>query len=525
MKDNIKQKVKEENKGRDGRKGIEEKGERLERLDRIIHPRSVAIIGASPNPGKYGWVYQSAITNIGFKGNIYPISDKADEIMGVKAYRSLSNLPEVPDLAVIVIPAPYVPEALRDALDAGISGAVIMSAGFSEEGEAGAALEDEIRAIADEGIRVIGPNCFGTYSPKAGVTIIPGSGFSTESGPVGFFAQSGGLTADLCQLAKGSGVRFSAAVSYGNGVDVNEVDLLEYFAEDEDTRVIAAYLEGVSDGERFLDLLKEVTLKKPVVVWKGGMTTAGGRAVMSHTASMGGSRTVWDAVFRQTGAVRASGLEDMVDAMSAFCNIYSRSYPLSNSGGRGNIAMMGGGGALCVEAADLAEDMGLDMPRFPADVQEEIRKNLPPKGSNPGNPIDTGNPMIPPAVMTGFLDTAARVDGIDYLLLIQLLFHIQVMFKKLSGDDTIPLSAYAFYPELSKGVKGVIEKYGKPVICVLPRTSTTESDEDMELELEWRRAQKVFTEAGAAVFPTMERAMTAISRVARYRSYLEAKGK
>ncbi|MBN1572251.1 MAG: CoA-binding protein [Deltaproteobacteria bacterium] len=517
MKDNIEQKG--------GGRGIKEKGERFKRLDRIIHPKSLAIIGATPNPGKYGWLYQSAITAIGFKGNLYPISDKADEILGVKAYRSLSDLPEVPDLAVIVIPAPYVPEALKEALDAGIAGAVIMSAGFSEEGEEGAALEDEIRSIADGRIRVIGPNCFGTYSPKVGVTIIPGSGFSTEPGPVGFFAQSGGLTADLCQLAKGSGVRFSAAVSYGNGVDVNEVDLLEYFAEDKDTKVIAAYLEGVLDGERFFELLRDVTPKKPVIIWKGGMTEAGGRAVMSHTASMGGSRMVWDAIFRQTGAVRASGLEDMVDAMSAFCNIYPRSYPMSNSGGGGNIAMMGGGGALCVEAADLAEDMGLDIPTFPANVQDEIRKNLPPKGSNPKNPVDTGNPMIPPAVMTGFLETAARVDGIDYLILIQILFHIQMLFKKLSGDDSTPLSNFAFYPELSKGVKGVIEKYGKPVVCVLPRTSTTESDEDMELELEWRRARSAFIDAGAAVFPTMERAMTAISRVARYRSCLGAKGR
>lgn len=501
------------------------KRERLKKLDRVIHPKSLAIIGATPNPGKYGWIYQTAIMSIGFKGNIYPISDKADEILGVKAYPTLSDLPEVPDLAVIMIPAQYVSEALNEALEIGIPGAVIISSGYSEEGEVGATLEEEVRKIAERGIRVIGPNCFGTYSPKVGITIIPGSGFSKEPGPVGFFAQSGGLTADICQLSRSNGVRFSAAISYGNGVDVNEVDLLEYFAEDEDTKVIAAYLEGVCDGERFFELLKEVTLKKPVIIWKGGMTTAGSRAVMSHTASMGGSRQVWDAIFRQTGVVRASGLEDMVDALSAFCNIYPRSYPRSNSRGSGNIAMMGGGGALCVEAADIAEEKGLNIPQFPADVQEKIRKDLPPKGSNPHNPIDTGNPIISPPIMTSFLDTAAKVDEIDYLLLIHLLFHVQVMFRNLSGNDSDPLSNYAFYPELSKGVKEIIGKYGKPVICVLPRTSTTESDEDIELELEWRRARSAFIDAGAAVFPTMERAMTAVSRVVRYHNYLEAKEK
>jgi len=179
-------------------------------LDRIIHPKSVAVVGASPTPGKYGWMYLSAIQRMGYAGEIYPINGKVEEIRGIKAYASLDELPEAPDLAVFTIPARSVPEELERARRLGVKGAIIQSAGFSENGAEGARLEAEIKEISKKGIRVIGPNCFGTYSPKTGVTVIPGFDFSREPGPVGFFAQSGGMTADLGQLARSQGVRFSA---------------------------------------------------------------------------------------------------------------------------------------------------------------------------------------------------------------------------------------------------------------------------------------------------------------------------
>ncbi len=231
-------------------------------LDRILHPRSLALVGVSGTPGKFGWLYLKSLIHIGFSGNLYPINKNADEILGYKTYPSLAALPEVPDAVIFTIPARHVPEALEEALAAGIPGAVVITAGFSEDTDEGKLLEARVREIARRGIRVIGPNCFGVYSPKAGITVLPGSGFSRESGPVGFFAQSGGLTADLGQIAIGRGVRFSAMVSYGNAADVNELDMLDYFAHDPNTSIIAAYLEGVSDGARFLRLLAEVTAEK-----------------------------------------------------------------------------------------------------------------------------------------------------------------------------------------------------------------------------------------------------------------------
>ncbi len=355
-------------------------------LDRILHPRSVAVVGASGSPGKFGWIFLKSLAHIGFSGKLYPINKKSDTILGYKTYPTLSALPEVPDMVVVTIPARNVPEALEEALAAGCPGAVVITAGFGEDSDEGKRLEDRVREIARRGIRVIGPNCFGVYSPKAGITVIPGSGFSRESGPVGFFAQSGGLTADLGQVAIGRGVKFSAMVSYGNAADVNELDMLDYFAHDDQTSIIAAYLEGVSDGPRFLGLLKEVTRVKPVIIWKGGTSATGARMVMSHTGSMGGQAAVWEAVISQTGAVRVRGLTELIDTLAAFSCIYPR------AGSR--VAVMGGGGALGVEASDLVDELGLVMPVFGDGVQQQINTHLPEFGKSAKNPVDTGTPLV-----------------------------------------------------------------------------------------------------------------------------------
>jgi len=485
-----------------------------ETLDRIIHPKSVAIVGASPTPGKYGWMYLLAIQRMGYAGNIYPINGRVEEIRGVRAYPSLEEVPEVPDLAVFTIPARHVPQELERARRLGVAGAVIQSAGFSEDGTDGARLEEEIKEIAERGIRIIGPNCFGTYSPKTGVTVIPGFDFSREPGPVGFFAQSGGMTADLGQLARSHGVRFSAMVSYGNGADVTDLDLLDYFARDPDTQIISAYLEGVSDGEKFFSLLSETARKKPVVIWKGGTTPAGRQAVMSHTGSLGGEERVWDGIFAQTGAVRVTDLDEMIDTLMAFSLVYPK-------GGR-RLAMLGGGGALCVEASDIAYHHQFNFPPFPEDIRARIGSHLSPTGSSPGNPVDTGNPMVAPDALLDIMEAAAATGDIDTILLSQTMQHIHVIMKQITENENIPLSTFAYYPRLAEGVKKLISETGVPIVGVFPRTSTTESDQDMELELEWRRARSAFLDAGAPVYPTVTRAVAALERVCRYVEFKNA---
>jgi acyl-CoA synthetase (NDP forming) len=483
-------------------------------LDRIIHPRSLAVIGASASPGKFGWLYLKSLVQVGFSGNLYPINKGVDSILGHKAYPTLSSLPEIPDMVVIMIPARFVPEALEETLAVGAPGAVIITAGFGEDGRDGKALEERVREIARRGIRVIGPNCFGVYSPKAGVTVLPGSGFSRESGPVGFFAQSGGLTADLGQIAIGRGVRFSAMVSYGNAADVNELDMLDYFAHDASTSIISAYLEGVSDGPRFLKMLEEVTRKKPVIVWKGGTSATGARMVMSHTGSMGGQAATWEAVFRQTGVVRVSGLVDLIDTLAAFSHLYPR-------GGR-RIAVMGGGGALGVEASDLVDGLGLSMPAFDKGVQEEIEKQLPEFGKSARNPVDTGNPLVGADQLVEIMRIIARTGLVDVIFVLQLLFHSQLLMRRVADQAGTELSAFASYPKLAEGA-GEVSASGTPVVAVLPRTSISTSDEDLELEAELRRAESAFQKAGCTVFPTIDRAIRSLAKVVTYQEYQRTK--
>ncbi len=485
-------------------------------LDRILHPRSMAVVGASGSPGKFGWIFLKSLSLIGFPGSLYPINKNVEEILGYPTYPTLSALPEVPDMVVITIPARHVPDALEEALAAGVPGAVVITAGFSEDSDEGRKLEERVREIAGRGIRVIGPNCFGVYSPKAGITIIPGSGFPREPGPVGFFAQSGGLTADLGQIAIGRGVRFSAMVSYGNAVDVNELDMLDYFAHDPGTSIIAAYLEGVSDGPRFLRMLSDITRKKPVVIWKGGTSATGARMVMSHTGSMGGQAAIWDAIFRQTGAVKVRGLTEMIDTLTAFCYCYPRA-------GR-HIAMMGGGGALGVEASDLVDELGLVMPVFDRETQERINAHLPEFGKSAKNPVDTGTPLIAADPLVEIMRIIAGRDEIDVIFVLQLLFHSQALMRRVADQTQTPLSVFAQYPKLAEMAGKISAESGKPIVAVFPQTSISGSDEDLELEREIRCAADAFQSAGCAMFPTIDRALRALARVVKYQDYLKRQG-
>ena len=476
----------------------------------------MAVVGASGNPGKFGWLYLRALMDINFSGRLYPINDHADEILGIKTYRSLHDLPEVPDLVVVTVPARFVTDYLEEALSLGVPGAVVMSSGFAELSDEGAGMQRHIAEIASRGIRVIGPNCFGIYSPRAGITLIPGSGFSRDSGPVGFFAQSGGMTADLGQMAMSRGIRFSAMVSYGNAVDVDEITLLDYFADDPNTRFIASYMEGVKDGRRFFERMEKVSRVKPVVIWKAGITEAGARAAASHTGSMGGSRRIWESLFSQTGVIGVRGLEEMLDVLMMLAYVYPR-------GGR-NVAIVGGGGGLAVEASDLAEISGLRLPQFPPEVSERIAALLQGAGSAPTNPVDAGNPVVHPSVLIQIMKMAAALPEIDTLMVVQFLFHVYILFRRMSGRNDIPLSTFATYPVLAEGIKEICREFGKPVIGVFPETATSENDEEVELEMEWRKARHALLNAGAPVYPSMERALSALAKVARHLEYLRSRG-
>jgi len=479
----------------------------IEAFEPLFYPKSLAIIGASTEPTKFGNIILSAIKEIGYGGKIYPVNPEGGEIRGMKVYPSLKEIPGEVDFAILTIPATLVSATLEECLRRGVKGAEILTSGFKETGTPeGRRMEEDLTRIAQRGIRILGPNCFGIYCPESGLTILPGQNFSRETGPVGFLSQSGGLCADLGQIAKGLGIRFSKMVSYGNGCDVGACDLLEYFFADEKTRVIAGYVEGLEDGPKFIRILRENRGRKPVILWKAGLTATGSRAVMSHTGSMGGSEAVWHSALKQAGAIQVYSAEELVDAIYAFL------YLPANAGLR--VSVMGGGGAISVAASDSLERMGLDIPVFSSSVLKKLKTSFPPVGNSLKNPVDLGNPMIPPSMLRKVMEAAGEDQGIDTLIIIQILFYILFQVRHRLRMDDRPLSQFSFQPELLKACEDVRAKYQKPIILVLPEITT--DARLIDLESEWRRERDVYQAAGFPVFKTIDQAARALHHLVAF---------
>jgi acyl-CoA synthetase (NDP forming) len=479
----------------------------VQALEPIFYPKSLAIIGASVDPAKFGNIILSAITEIGYRGKIYPVNPEGGEINGLKVYTSLQEISGEVDLVILTIPAASVHGALEECLRKGVRGVEILTSGFKEIGSPeGMRMEKELSQIARRGLRILGPNCFGIYCPESGLTILPGHNFSRETGPVGFLSQSGGLCADLGQIAKGLGIRFSKMVSYGNGCDLAACDLLEYFMADKKTRIIAGYIEGLEDGPRFLRILKENKGKKPVILWRAGLTAAGSRAVMSHTGSLSGSSAVWDATIKQAGVSAVDSAEELIDAIYAFCYLPAAAGP--------RVAVMGGGGAISVAASDSLELLGLSVPLFSPTILEKLKPSFPPVGNSLKNPVDLGNPMIPPSMLRKVMEAAGEDEGIDTLIIIQILYYILFLLRHRLGMDDRPLSQFSFQPELLKACQEVREKYGKAIILVLPDI-TTEA-RMIDLETEWRRERDTYQAAGFPVFKSLDRAARALTHFIAY---------
>ncbi len=348
-------------------------------LDAVFNPRSVAVTGASP--GKQGQLFLDSFLASGFAGRVYAINSKGQEVSGMKAYKSVADLPEPVDYVVCCIPAPAVPGFVRECGARGVKTVSVFTAGFSETGtEEGQRLEKEaVRAARETGVRIIGPNCLGVYAPRIGFSYT--SDFPRQGGSVAYICQSGGNSVYVTRAAGYRGVRFSKVISYGNACDINECDLLEYMIQDEDTEVVAIYIEGVRNGPRFYRALTQLARTKPVIVLKGGYTRAGARAAASHTGSLAGSDEVWDELLQQAGAIRVYSLEELVDVLVTV-------YLLPVPGGR-RVGVFGGGGGATVLGADHWSEFGFVLPPLPRAIKEEIRASVPTEaGLILHNPLD-----------------------------------------------------------------------------------------------------------------------------------------
>ncbi len=356
-------------------------------LEALFNPSSIAVVGASRDPTKVGYQILNNLKR-SYKGKIYPVNPKAKEILGLKVYPNLKSIPDEIDLAVIAVPAPIVPRVAEEAGQKGVKTLIVISAGFKEVGPEGARLERQLVEIVRRyGMRMLGPNVVGVYVPKTGVNttfLDPRRQAFPGHGPIAFLSQSGAFGIAVLDWAAMRGLGISKFVSLGNKADIDEADLLEYLVGDEDTRVITMYIEGVEDGTRFRKALENTTLYKPVVALKAGRSEEGARAIASHTGSLAGSDKIYDAVFKQTGVLRALGMEDLFDMALALA------LQPPASGCRVGILTAGGGSG--VMATDAARDLGLWVPKLSDKTVEKLRRVLLPIAS-PYNPVDVTGSM------------------------------------------------------------------------------------------------------------------------------------
>ena len=473
-------------------------------FERIFHPRRLAIVGVSNQNVGFGTGILDSLLAIGYAGEIFPVNPRGGEVFGLKIYPRIEDIPGTIDFAIICVSANQVPTALAACRKKGAAGAEILSAGFRELGTAeGIALEEAVKAEAQKGIRLVGPNCFGIYCPASGLTLLPGPDLSRKSGPVGFMSQSGGLAIDFAFMGMGMGFGFSKMISFGNGSDLREAELLEYFAEDPETGIIAMYLEGVADGDRFFRALKIAAAKKPVIIYKGGLSDAGNRAVASHTASMGGNRIIWESLIRQTGAIQVHNFQDLCHACLAFSMLPPRSY-------RG-MTVVGGGGALGVAACDAAEANGLFLPQLGGPIYDAIDAALPKPGSCAANPIDIARPTMTPQILKTVLLEAGRDDRVDIQIQVSLLHHFKAFARRMRFSS---LKDAVSPEEYGEAAREAIKKTGKPVVIVLPNYRQTISDLDVEDLI--RHTRQIFQENGIPVFGTLQDALQAIRLVSDY---------
>ena len=466
-------------------------------LEEILHPQSIAVVGASNNPASRGYNYARHLLSYGYQGKIYPVNPRYPEILELKAYPSLKDIPGSVDFVISCVPAAAVPGMLDECSQKDVKAVHLFTGRFSETGhKEGADLEEEVLSRARKwGIRIIGPNCMGLYYPREGIAFA----YDLPKGPgiVGMAAQTGGGSVNFVDLASLRGIRFSKVISYGNAIDLNECDYLDYFSQDPETKIILMYIEGVKDGKRFLSSLRRAASTKPVIVVKGGRGNSGGRAIASHTGSLAGSMKVWETLVAQAGAISAQDMDEMVDLAVSFYFL-----PLVRGP---RVGIVGGGGGASVLAADQCEEAGLEVIPLPEEIREALRSKGNPIWDWVGNPADI-------SIMGGFdissidvLEMMARNENFD--LLIGNIFDYSIMAREVVtlriGNDV-------------KGYIKVGEETSKPLMVVVGEKSPSiESYEDVR----WRVMSEARTNLIAAnipIYSSIERAARAARKLLDY---------
>ncbi|HVN35865.1 MAG TPA: acetate--CoA ligase family protein [Casimicrobiaceae bacterium] len=346
-------------------------------MNRIMKPDAVAVIGASGETGKIGNSVMKNLINGGYQGAIYPINPSADEIMGLKAYKSVKDVPGDIDVAVFAIPAKFVAGALVECGEKKIPGAVLIPSGFAETGNVEG--QKEIQAIGRKyGVRLMGPNIYGFYYTWKNLCATFCTAYDFK-GHAALSSQSGGIGMAIIGFSRSAKMGVSAIVGLGNKSDIDEDDLLTFFEQDDNTHIIAQHCEDLKDGRSFAEVAKRVAKKKPVVMLKAGRTSLGARAASSHTGALAGNDKIYDDVLRQSGVIRAKALRELLE--------YARAIPVLPTPKGENVIIITGAGGSGVLLSDACVDNGLNLMKMPPDLDQAFRKFIPPFGAA-GNPVD-----------------------------------------------------------------------------------------------------------------------------------------
>jgi len=473
--------------------------EKIKEFEPIFYPKSVAVVGASTTAIKAGSVWVWSLKSAGFPGSIYPVGSKSGRIADLEIFPNLRLIPGEIDYVIVAIPRQSVLDLLDDCAAKNVKAVQFFTAGFSEmDAKQGHKLEEQMLKKARQGnVRIIGPNCIGVYCPEHKIPFLMGT--LGDSGSVGFVSQSGGIATKLVTIGIARHINYSKGVSFGNGIDLDASDFLQYLAADPKTKTIGAYLEGTRDGARLFNTMKDVAKIKPLVVWKGGRTEAGAQAAMSHTGSLASSAAIWSAMLRQAGAIEVHSLDELTDSLLAFQQLrYRQGTRAAIIGG-----LADGGGGNSVAAGDACMENGLEVPPLSLKTKQKLSELLGEVGSILHNPVDVSQAQFRGlATLFQSIDLVARDTAIDIILIQE------------DIDILLPIYSRKGLEEINNFLIELGSKQNKPIIVVLPHGSA----ESERLQME----QKLLADS-IPVFSSMERAAKAIYNISQYSCRQEAK--